>query len=77
MYATTSYWCNLYRQSRGGFVKQLGQTYAAQQGVTKIISLTFINLVTPKARAKHEPLFNKLASGDYKSEGLYKTPNLW
>jgi hypothetical protein len=30
--------------------------------VTKIISLTFVNLVTPKARAKHEQLFNKLAS---------------
>jgi hypothetical protein len=30
--------------------------------VTKITSLIFINLVTPKARAKHEPLFNKLAS---------------
>jgi hypothetical protein len=30
--------------------------------VTKIISLTFENLVTPKAGAKHELLFNKLAS---------------
>jgi hypothetical protein len=30
--------------------------------VTKIISLIFINFVTPKARAKHEPLFNKSAS---------------
>jgi hypothetical protein len=30
--------------------------------VTKIISLAFVNLVTPKARAKHELLFNKQAS---------------
>ncbi len=28
-----------------------------------MISLTFVNLVTPKARAKHEHLFNKSASG--------------
>ncbi len=30
--------------------------------MTKIIYLLFRNLVTPKARAKHEPLFNKPAS---------------
>jgi hypothetical protein len=30
--------------------------------VTKVISITFIDLVTPKARAKHELLFNKPAS---------------
>ncbi len=30
--------------------------------MTKIISLIFINLVTPKAQAKQEPLFNKPAS---------------
>jgi hypothetical protein len=29
--------------------------------VTKIISRILINLVTPKARPKHEPLFNKPA----------------
>jgi hypothetical protein len=28
--------------------------------VTKIISLAIMNLVTPKVRAKHELLFNKL-----------------
>jgi hypothetical protein len=31
--------------------------------VTKIIFLTIINLVTPKAGARHELLFNKPASG--------------
>jgi hypothetical protein len=35
----------------------------AQQSVT-IISLTIINLVTPKAGAKRELLFNKPASRD-------------
>jgi hypothetical protein len=30
--------------------------------VTKIISLIFINLVTPKVGAKHELLFNKPAT---------------
>jgi hypothetical protein len=30
--------------------------------VTKIVSLAFVNLVTPKAGAKHELLFNKQAS---------------
>jgi hypothetical protein len=31
--------------------------------VTKNIAITVINLVTPKARAKHEHLFNEPASG--------------
>jgi hypothetical protein len=31
--------------------------------MTQIISLTFVNLVTPLAWAKNEHLFNKLASG--------------
>jgi len=35
----------------------------AQQIVTKIIYLIFINLVTPKVGAKHELLFNKQATG--------------
>ncbi len=36
----------------------------AQQRVTKIIALTILHLVTPKAGAnKHELLFNKLDSG--------------
>ncbi len=30
--------------------------------MAKLTSLVFINLVTPKSRAKHEPLFNKPAS---------------
>jgi hypothetical protein len=42
-----------------GFVEHLSRTRVTQQSVTKIISLTFISLVTPKARSKHEPLFNK------------------
>ncbi len=37
-------------------------TQVAQHSVTKIISQTFVNLVTPKAAAKHEILFNKQAS---------------
>ncbi len=48
---------------RSGFVEHLSRTLVAQQSVTKIISLIFIILVTLKARAKHELLFNKLASG--------------
>jgi len=34
--------------------------------VTQIKPLIFVNLVTPKARAKHEYLFNEPASGDLK-----------
>ncbi len=41
--------------ARGGLVEHLKQHIL-------IISLTFVNLVTPKARAEHEQLFNKLAS---------------
>jgi hypothetical protein len=36
-------------------------TKVAQESVTKIIFLTITNLVMPKAGAKHELLFNKLA----------------
>jgi hypothetical protein len=36
-------------------------TQVAQQSVTKIISQTFVILVTPKAAAKYEILFNKQA----------------
>ncbi len=47
---------------RGGFVERLSRTSVAQQRVTKMITLIFINLVTPKARTKHVPSFNKLTS---------------
>jgi len=47
---------------RGGFVEHLSRTWAAQQSVTKIKSLIFINLATPKVRAKHELLFHEPAS---------------
>jgi hypothetical protein len=49
---------------RSAFVECLGRTWVAQQSVTKIISLTKMNLVTPKVGAKHEVLFNKPASAD-------------
>ncbi len=45
-----------------GFVEHLSQTLVAQQSVTKIISVTVLNLVTPKAGAKHELLLNSQAS---------------
>jgi hypothetical protein len=38
------------------------QTKAAQESVTKLIALAIGNIVTPKAGAKHELFFNKLAS---------------
>ncbi len=37
-------------------------TKVAQQSVTKIISLTIMNLVTLKGAAQHEPKFKKPAS---------------
>jgi hypothetical protein len=37
------------------FVEHLSLTKVAQQSVTKITYLILMNLVTPKARAKHEP----------------------
>ena len=48
-------------QPVGGFDGHLSTTLEAQQSVTKIIFLTSVNLVTPKAGAKHELLFNELA----------------
>ncbi len=38
---------------RGGFVEHLSPTWVAQQSVTQIISVTMIDLVTPKAGAKY------------------------
>ena len=52
----------LVTEVRGGFVEHLSVTKVAQQSVTKIISPTIMNLVTPKAGAKNELLFNKPAS---------------
>jgi hypothetical protein len=46
---------------RGGFVEHLSLTSVAQQSVAEIISLTIMNLVTPKVGAKHELLLNKPA----------------
>ncbi len=45
----------------GGFVEHLSRTQIAQQSVTKFISLGIVNLVTPKAGAKRELLFNEPA----------------
>jgi hypothetical protein len=43
----------------GVFVEHLSPTWVTHQRVTKIIPLAFKNLVTLKAGAKHELLFNK------------------
>ncbi len=48
-------------QLRGGFIEHLSRTLVAQQSVTKITSLVVVNLVTPKAGAKNELVFNKQA----------------
>jgi hypothetical protein len=48
--------------NKPGFVEHLSPTYVAQQSVTESMAMTFMNLVTLKVRAKHELLFNKLAS---------------
>ncbi len=53
--------CNI-QGDRVGFVEYVSRTLSSTTSVTKIIFLIFINLVTPKVRAKHEPLFNKPAS---------------
>ncbi len=47
--------------NRGGFVEHPSPTLVAQQSVTKIISISIINLVTPEAGAMRELLFNKPA----------------
>jgi hypothetical protein len=44
-------------------VEHVSQTEVAQQSVTKSISVTIVNLVTPKAGAKHELLLKEPASG--------------
>jgi hypothetical protein len=43
-------------------VECLSWTSEAQQSVTEIISLAFVNLVALKAGAKHQLLFNKPTS---------------
>jgi hypothetical protein len=47
------------------FVEHPNWTYVAQESVTQIISLTILNLATPKAGAKHELLYNEPASGAF------------
>jgi hypothetical protein len=49
--------------SRSGFVELLSPTSVAQQNVSNLISVTIMNLVTPKAAAEHELLLNELTSG--------------
>jgi hypothetical protein len=49
-------------KSKAGFAEHLRYVKAAQLSVTKIISPTFGHVVAPKVGAKHELLFNKLAS---------------
>ncbi len=49
-------------------------TQVTQQSVTKIIPVTIVNLVTPKAGAKHELFLNKPTSGLFnKSSSLAAT----
>jgi hypothetical protein len=47
---------------RGQFVEHQSLTQVAQQSVTRIISMTFIIVITPKAGVRYEILFNKMAS---------------
>ncbi len=54
-----------YCESKGGFAEHLGQTSVAQQCVKIGMTMIVINLVTPKAAAKQELLFNKSASSVY------------
>jgi hypothetical protein len=49
----------LFNKPASGLLNKMSH-FAAALGVTKIISKIIINLVTPKAGAKREPLFNKL-----------------
>jgi hypothetical protein len=44
----------------GGFVEHVSHSYKALQSVTKIIALTCLILVPPKAGAKQELLFYKV-----------------
>jgi len=44
-----------------GFVEHLSPTEGAQQSVIQFMAMTAVNLVTPKAAAMDELLFNKPA----------------
>jgi hypothetical protein len=50
----------------GQLVEHLKSDIQNEQSVTKIIIMTVIILVTPKAEAKHKLLFNKLTSVSYR-----------
>ncbi len=60
-------------RSSGGLVEHLSPTEVAQQSVTQIMTMTIMNLVTPKAEAKHELLFNNTVTS---SPGLPKNSNV-
>ncbi len=46
---------------RGGIVLHLSRTQEGQQSVTKVISVAFVKLVTPKTGDMREHLFKKSA----------------
>jgi hypothetical protein len=52
----------LFAENTTGGFEHLGQTKRAEQRATKIISLAKVNLATPNAGAKHDPLSDKPAS---------------
>ncbi len=47
---------------RGEFVEHLRQTWVAQQTVTQFVAMIALNLVTTKAEAEHDLLFNEPTS---------------
>jgi len=59
------------------FVEHLSQAWAGQQSVTRLITLIVMNLVTSKAKAKHELLLNKMASGVGVLDKRLHWSNLW
>jgi len=52
------------------------RTCAAQQTAARFMALTVMNLVTPKAAAENELLFNKSTSGVCCSQSIYVL-SLW
>jgi hypothetical protein len=53
-----------------------GLTQVAQQSLTKTISMSVVNFITPKAGTKCELLFNKLASAGLSNKSSCLAPAL-
>jgi hypothetical protein len=61
----------------GEFVEHLRRTWVAQQTETQFVAMIALNLVTTKAAAEHDLLFNEPISVHSPGSSIVKLLRLW